>query len=417
MYDLEVLIVGSGHGGAHAAEALRRRGFAGSIGLMSTEDEPPYQRPPLSKSYLSGHLDRHRLHLRPAAFWPAQNVQLLKGHVIAVDSDAHTVQTAEGQSVGYNRLVWATGSQARTLTGPGHWLVGVHSLRSLADADAIAAELPGADHVVVVGGGYIGLEAAAALTAPGRHITLIEPMTHVLQRSSAEPVSMYLQSRQEQRGVDVRLGVTVNALIGSCATGRVSFAALSDGTRVRAQLVIVGIGATPLVDPLRAAGARGSDGIDVDHHGCTSLAGIYAIGDCAAQVNPYSDGRRVRIESVQNAVDQAEAVAAALTGQPAPASTLPTFWSDQGDVKLRTVGLSHGYDNYILRGDPAVGAFSVIYLRDDRVIGVDSVNAMRDHVQSRGLVATGAKASPQLADPDIPLSGLVVSDARPTRSA
>jgi 3-phenylpropionate/trans-cinnamate dioxygenase ferredoxin reductase component len=407
MDSFDVLVVGSGHGGTHAAAALRQRGFTGSIGLASAEDESPYQRPPLSKGYLSRDLDRERILLRPRAFWDERGVTILGGRRIAgVDARRGQVATGDGTRLGFGSLIWAAGSTARTLNCRGHQLAGIHTLRSRADADAVARELPAVTEVLIVGGGYIGLEVASSLIKLGLRVLVAEPRQRVLGRVCAEPVSRFFEREHRRHGVELRLGVGVNALEGGA--GRVSSAVLTDGSVVPAQLVIVGVGAQPVVEALRAAGAAGEDGVDVDADCRTTINGIYAIGDCAAQVTVFGGGTRLRLESVQNAVDQAAAVAAALTGAPRPVPAPPTFWSDQYTHRLRTVGLSHGSDTTVVRGDPATDSFSVLHLRHGQVTAVESVNVMKDFAQGRSLVAAGTKADPgRLADPSVPLRDLV----------
>jgi len=408
MGTFDILVVGSGHGGTHAAATLRSHGFTGSIGLAAAEDEPAYQRPPLSKAYLSGDMGRERILLRPRTFWAEHDVDVLGGRRIeVVDTDRHHAVTDDGTPIGFGSLIWAAGSAARTLECPGRELAGIRTLRSRADADAVAADLPSVSQVLVVGGGYLGLEVAAALTKLGRQVTLVEPMDRVLSRVCAEPVSRLFEREHRRHGVDLRLGVAVAAFRG--AAGRVASAVLTDGSAVPAQLVILAIGARPVVGPLRAAGVRGDDGVDVDADGRTSVPGVFAVGDCAAQPSRFAGGARVRLESVQNAVDQASAAAAALAGVPRPVAAPPTFWSDQYDLKLRSVGVTRGCDATVVRGDPESRSFSVVYLRGGRIAAIDSVNVMRDFAQGRGLVAAAASVEPsRLADPDTPLRELLL---------
>jgi 3-phenylpropionate/trans-cinnamate dioxygenase ferredoxin reductase subunit len=270
--------------------------------------------------------------------------------------------------------------------------------------------------VIVVGGGYIGLEVAASLIKLGLAVTVVEPLPRVLSRTCAEPVSRFFEREHLRHGARLRLGVGVVAFAG--ANGRMGSAVLTDGSVQPAQLAIVGIGARPAAGPLRAAGAAGRDGVDVDADGRTTLSDVYAVGDCAAQVAPFGDGARLRLESVQNAVDQAEAVAAALTGGPRPSPAPPTFWSDQYDHRLRTVGLSHGSDATVVRGDPESGSFSVLHLRGGRVAAVESVNAMKDYAAGRSLVSAGLAADPRrLADPGTPLRDLLRPDHQPAPCA
>jgi 3-phenylpropionate/trans-cinnamate dioxygenase ferredoxin reductase subunit len=407
----DVLIVGAGHGGAQAALSLRQLKFAGSIALLGDELEPPYERPPLSKDYFSGEKSFERILIRPAPHWAQRQIELLPGRrVTAVDAAAHRVTLRDGTHIGYGTLIWATGGAPRRLPCPGGELAGVHAVRTRADTDAILAQLPASERIVVIGGGYIGLEAAAVLSKFGKRVTLLEAMDRVLARVAGAPLSRFYEQEHRAHGVDVRLGVTVTALEDS--QGRVAAVRLADGSRLEADMVIVGIGITPAVEPLLAAGADGGDGVDVDAQCRTSLPDIFAIGDCARHVNAYAGGARVRIESVQNAVDQATLVAKTLLGAREAYHAVPWFWSNQYDLRLQTVGLCTGFDAHVVRGDPSQRSFSIIYLRQGRVIALDCVNAARDFVQGRALVAQGASLAPErLADSNVPLKDLLPAAA------
>jgi 3-phenylpropionate/trans-cinnamate dioxygenase ferredoxin reductase subunit len=406
MQHYDVLIVGGGHGGAQAAIALRTQGFAGSIAILGREDEPPYERPPLSKEYLAQEKPFERLYLRPREYWADKAVDLLLGReVTAVDAAARQVTCADGASFSYGELVWATGGDPRRLSCPGADLAGVHYVRTRADVDALMAELPGASRAVVIGGGYIGLEAAAVLTKLGKAVTLIEALPRVLARVAGEALSRFYEAEHRAHGVDLRTGCGVEALLGE---GRVSGVRLADGTEVPGDVVIVGIGIIPCVEPLLAAGAQGGNGVLVDAQCRTSLPHVFAIGDCAAHANSFAEGAVIRLESVQNANDQATVVAKVVTGQDASYGATPWFWSNQYDLKLQTVGLSTGHDATVLRGDPATRSFTVVYLEQGRVIALDCVNLARDYAQGRKLVEQRVAVDPAaLADPAIPLKELV----------
>ncbi|MBW6525948.1 FAD-dependent oxidoreductase [Sphingomonas sp. RHCKR7] len=399
----DVVIVGAGHGGAAAAAALRQRGYAGSIALVGTEPELPYERPPLSKEYLAGERAFERMLLRPAAFWRERDVTLLLGRtVVAVEPQAHQVTFGDGRAIGYARLIWAAGGDARRLACQGHDLGGVHTVRCRADVDRMVAELPRVGRVAVVGGGYVGLEAAAVLTGLGRHVTVIEARGRLLARVAGAPLADFYAAEHRARGVDVRLGVEVDSIVAD--DGRAAGVRLGDGGHVAAEMVIVGIGIVPAVAPLLAAGAEGGDGVTVDALCRTSLPDVYAVGDCAAHHNPFAEDALVRIESVQNATDQATTVAKHLTGADEPYAAVPWFWSNQYDLRLQTVGLSAGHDEAIVRGAPATRRFSVVYRRAGRVIALDCVNAARDFVRGRALVTAGATTDAGiLADTDTPL--------------
>lgn len=402
----DVLIVGAGHAGAQAAAALRQRKFAGSIALIGDEPDPPYERPPLSKDYLSGEKSFERILIRPAAFWAEREIALQLGRrVTTVDAVARSVTCANGDTFGYGTLIWATGGSPRRLACPGHNLAGVHPVRTRADVDRLRGELPAIERVVVVGGGYIGLEAAAGLTKLGKQVTVLEAQDRVLARVAGEPLSRFYEAEHRARGVDVRLNVLVECL--EERGGAIAGVRLASGEVLPADAVIVGIGIEPAVAPLITAGAEGDNGVAVDVMCRTTLPDIYAIGDCAAHANRFAGGATIRLESVQNANDQATVVAKALTGEPTAYDAVPWFWSNQYDLKLQTVGLSTGHDATVLRGDPATRSFSLIYLKAGRVIAFDCVNATRDYVQGRKLVEIGAMLSPdQLQDADVPLKTL-----------
>lgn len=406
----DVLVIGAGHAGAQLAITLRQRGFEGTIALLGDEPEPPYERPPLSKEYLSGEKPFERILIRPAAFWSERGVELLLGRgAVAVDAAGKTIVTEEGATIGYGTLVWATGGVPRRLTCAGHDLVGVHAVRTRVDVDRMMRELDRTPRVVVIGGGYIGLEAAAGLVKLGKQVTVVEAQDRVLARVAGEPLSRFYEAEHRARGVDVRLGAAVACI--EERDGAACGVRLADGEVLACELVIVGIGIVPAVAPLVDAGAESTlGGVLVDDLCRTSLPDVFAIGDCAAQANRFAGGAVVRVESVQNANDQAATVAKALTGAPAPHEAVPWFWSNQYDLKLQTVGLSQGFDQAITRGDPAARSFSVVYLKAGRVIALDCVNAVKDYVQGRALVAAGAAIDPQvLADPSIPLKEAVAA--------
>ncbi|MGE4432138.1 MAG: NAD(P)/FAD-dependent oxidoreductase [Sphingobium sp.] len=405
----DVLIVGGGHGGAQAAIALRQEKFEGTIAIVGDEPELPYERPPLSKEYLSGDKTFDRIMIRPEKFWEERAVTMLLGQrVTAVDPAAHQVTLADGSTLGYGRMIWAAGGDPRRLTLDGHDLAGIHAVRTRAHVDQMMQELDGVQDVVVIGGGYIGLEAAAVLTKFGKKVTLLEALERVLARVAGEPLSRFYEAEHRAHGVDVRLGAGVNALEG--ADGKVTGVRMVDGSVLPAQMVIVGIGIIPSVAPLLEAGAKGANGVEVDGQCRTSLPDIYAIGDCALHVNRYADGAEIRLESVQNANDQAKVTARTIMGVEDHYDAVPWFWSNQYDLRLQTVGLSSGHDQVVVRGDPAARAFTVLYLRAGRVIALDCVNTVKDYVQGKALVVNGAVIDPaQLADASVPLKELAAA--------
>ncbi|AQR74780.1 NAD(P)/FAD-dependent oxidoreductase [Sphingomonas sp. LM7] len=400
-----VLIVGAGHAGAQAAIALRQHKFAGSVALLGDEAELPYERPPLSKEYLAGDKPFERLLIRNAAFWDERQVTLLPGRTaIRVDPTRRELVTADGETIGYGSLIWAAGGKPRRLACAGGDLAGVHSVRTRADVDRMIAELPDVRRVAVIGGGYIGLEAAAVLAKLGRSVTVLEAQDRVLARVAGEPLSRFFEDEHRTHGVDLRMGVTVDAIVGD---DRVTGVRLADGEVVPAEMAIVGIGIDPAVTPLLDAGAAGGNGVLVDAQCRTSLADVFAVGDCALHANRFAGARCIRLESVQNANDQATVAAKTILGIEAAYDAVPWFWSNQYDLKLQTVGISAGHDATVLRGDPANRSFSVIYLRAGRVIALDCVNATKDYVQGRKLVLEAAEIdSARLADATVPLKDL-----------
>lgn len=420
MESFDVLIVGTGHGGAQSAITLRQLGFEGSIALIGEENELPYERPPLSKEYLSGEKPFDRLLIRPSQFWAERELQLHLGRrVEVVDPAAHRVALGGGTQISYRRLVWAAGGVPRHLTCAGSHLSGVHTVRTRADVDRILVEIPAARRIVVIGGGYIGLEAAAVLRKLGKEVMLLEALDRVLARVAGPPLSRFYESEHRAQGVDIRLRAVAESIEGS--SGKVSAVRLAGGETIPADMVVVGIGIVPAVEPLTRAGAAGDNGVKVDELCRTTLPDVYAIGDCAAHMNAFGGGAWVRLESVQNAADQATCVARAIAGKPQPYRSVPWFWSNQYDLRLQTVGLSAGCDDAVIRGDPAARSFSVIYLRAGSVIALDCVNAVKDYVQGRKLVETGARADPEvLADPSRPLKDIAehhLGSAGETRAA
>jgi 3-phenylpropionate/trans-cinnamate dioxygenase ferredoxin reductase subunit len=406
----DVVIVGAGHGGAQCAIALRQNGFAGSITIIGREPEPPYERPPLSKEYFAREKTFDRLYIRPLEFWAEKDVTLrLSIEVIAVDPQAKLLTLSDGSAFGYGTLVWATGGDPRKLTCPGAELAGVHAVRTRADCDQLMGEIDGGvNAIAVIGGGYIGLEAAAVLTKLNCKVTLLEALPRVLARVAGEELSTFYEGEHRAHGVDLRTSVSVEALEGSGASGgRVTGVRLAGGEVIRADAVIVGIGIVPAVAPLIAAGAAGGNGVDVDELCRTSLPDIYAIGDCAAFACDFADGAVMRVESVQNANDMASCVARAICGEPKPYHAFPWFWSNQYDLRLQTAGLSVGYDAAIVRGNPADRSFSVAYLKGGRLLALDCVNMVKDYVQGRKLVEAGVSPDVQrLADSEVPLKDL-----------
>lgn len=408
MNHADVIIVGTGHGGAQAAIALRQNGFEGSIILLGREKDPPYERPPLSKEYFAGEKPFERIQIRPTHFWAEKDIDLRLGsYVTEVDWMNHTITLSNDKKLTYRKLIWAAGGDARRLSCAGSDLAGVHSVRNRPDVDQMIAELAGGPkRVVVIGGGYIGLEAAAVLRKLDHQVVLVEALPRVLARVAGQELSDFYQAQHRAHGVDLRLETTVDRLEGDGE--KVTGVKLATGEIISADLVVVGIGIVPAIGPLIAAGAAGGNGVDVDEFCRTTLDDIYAIGDCAAHANPYADNAVIRLESVQNAHDMASTAARAICGEKLPYNAFPWFWSNQYDLKLQTAGLSLDYDQTVLRGDPATGKFSVIYLKEGRVIALDCVNSVKDYVQGRKLVEARLVPDPDiLADAETPLKELL----------
>jgi 3-phenylpropionate/trans-cinnamate dioxygenase ferredoxin reductase subunit len=397
----DIAIVGAGHAGAQAAIQLRQLGFGGSIGLIGAEADLPYERPPLSKDYLAGEKLFERMLIRPEAFWWERQIELVpRTGIVAVDPAAKVLTSAAGESFGYGILVWATGGAPRRLSCDGGDLATVRVVRCRADVDAIRGRLGDARRIAVIGGGYIGLEAAAVLRKLGKEVILVEALDRVLARVAGPDISRFFEGEHRAQGVDIRLGATVAAIDPAGIR-------LQSGEVLSAEMAIVGIGIEAAVEPLFAAGAEGADGIDVDAFCRTSLAEVYAVGDCAAHENRFAGGLRLRLESVQNAHDMAATAARAIIGSPEPYQAMPWFWSNQYDLRLQTVGLCVGYDETVLRGRPEDRSFSVIYRLAGRVIALDCVNSTRDYVQGRKLIEAGTVVDPAyLSDPSVALKEL-----------
>ncbi len=403
----DVVIVGSGHAGAQAAAMLRQQKFEGSIAIVGEEREEPYERPPLSKEFLLGEKSFERLALKPSTFWADREIHLLLGQkVVGLQTDVHVVITAQGLNLSYGKLVWAAGGAARRLTCRGYDFTGVHAVRTIEDVSAIALRLPFVENIVIIGGGYIGLETAAVFRKLGKSVVVLETQERVLARVAGEPLSRFYEAQHRAHGVDVRLNATVDSI--QARDGIVTGVRLAEGDILPAQLVIVGIGIVPSVQLLLDAGADGGNGVQVDEFCRTNIVDVYAIGDCASHKNRYAEGREIRLESVQNANDQAMTVAKVITGNMEPYQAVPWFWSHQYDLHLQTIGLSIGYDDLVVRGEPETKSFSVVYLRQGRVIALDCVNATKDFVQGKALVVAAMKPDrDKLRDPNIALKELI----------
>ena len=408
MEHYDVVIVGSGHGGAQAAIALRQNGHEGSILMVSRDRNPPYERPPLSKEYLAGEKPFERIQIRPEQFWADKQIDLRLGrNVNDVDPMAHELGLSDDTRIGYRKLIWAAGGDARRMSCPGSDYAGIHYIRTRRDVDTLREELGGGGkRAVIIGAGYIGLEAAAVLRKLDCKATVVEMLDRVLARVAGPELSEFYAAYHREQGVDLRLSTGVETIEGE--NGRVTGVVTDSGERIACDVVIAGIGIVPSVGPLIAAGAAGSNGVDIDSYCRTTLDDIYAIGDCASHANCYADNKVIRLESVQNANDMATVAAKAIMGDKQDYDAVPWFWSNQYDLRLQTVGISIGYDATVLRGDPAEKKFSVIYLREGEIIALDCVNNTRDYAQGRKLVMAHAAVAPDtLADVSVPLKEML----------
>jgi len=400
----QIVVAGGGQAAVQVVDTLRRKGYTGRLTLVGEEPWLPYQRPPLSKKYLAGALDRERLLIRPEKFFAEHDVHLRLGcRVTAIERRAQRVALADGALLPYDALLLATGSHPRRLVAPGANLSGVYYLRSIADADRIRAECVPGRRLVVVGGGYIGLEVAATARELGVDVTVLEMADRVMNRVVCPPLSAFYEAEHVRHGVRVLCRERVRALAGDAGSGRVRAVLTEGGAEHAADLVIVAVGVAPSDELAAAAGLECDNGIRVDEHCRTSDASIYAAGDCANHPSPRYGGR-LRLESVDNAFEQGASAALNLAGTATVHDKVPWFWSDQYDLKLVIVGISTGYDALILRGTPAMRAFSACYLRGGELIAIDTVNTPKDQMAARKLIAARARPNPEkLADPTIAL--------------
>jgi len=401
-----VVVVGAGHAAGQLATSLAQHPYDGPVTLIGNEPYLPYQRPPLSKKFLAGEVDVERLFIRPESFYADAGIDLrLDTHVDSLDREARRLHTSAGDVIDYDKLVLALGSRVRRLRVDGTDLEGVHYLRNIADVSAIRDDFAKATRVIVIGAGYIGLEVAAVARQAGLDVTVLEIADRVMSRVVSPEISDFYQIEHTNQGVKLRLSTGVKSINGK---KRVKSVTTSDGEEIAADVVIVGVGIVPNTELATAADLEVDDGIVVDDRCVTSDPDIYAIGDCTMHPNAIFD-RNMRLESVHNAVEQAKIAAANLCGIEERYCDVPWFWSDQYDLKLQIAGLSDGYDDVIIRGNPAERSFSCIYLRENRIIAVDAINAPRDFVHSKQLIASQAAVdASRVADADVELKSLAV---------
>jgi len=400
-----IVIAGAGHAAGQLVTSLKQQKFAGQIILIGDEPYLPYQRPPLSKKFLSGDLLTERLYVKPPAFYDDPQIEQHLGVcVTSIDRDGKSLQTDNGGDIAYDKLILSLGSRARRLAIEGSDLDGVHYLRNIADVSGIQSELGGKKNVVIVGAGYIGLEVAAVTRQLGHDVTVVEMADRVMSRVVSPEISDFYQIEHASHGVKLRLSTSITAFRGE---GRINGVETADGDVIPADFVIVGIGILPNIELATDAGLVVDNGIVVDDRCQTSDSDIYAVGDCTAHPNTIY-GRQIRLESVHNALEQARTVVGNICGKEMHYSQVPWFWSDQYDLKLQIAGLSEGYDSSIIRGNPADRSFACLYLKENRLIATDAVNSAKEFVQSKVLIASRTIVDrDKLADKKVELKELV----------
>ena len=399
-----VAIAGAGHAAGQVVATLRQKKFEGTITLIGEEPWLPYQRPPLSKKFLAGELPAERLHFKPESFYAHPDIEVrLETRIDSLDRGGKTLHTAGGGQIAYDKLVLATGARPRLLHLPGVDLDGVHYLRTIADVTCIRSQLGEGSRLVIVGAGYIGLEVAAVASKLGADVTVIEMEDRVMSRVVSPQISEFYQKEHSSHGVKLMLSTSISGFSGD---GQVAGVDLADGKRVAAHLVVIGIGVVPNTELASDAGLTVDNGIVVDNRCQTSDPDIFAVGDCTYHPNDIL-GCQVRLESVHNALEQAKTAAGNICGEGSCYAQVPWFWSDQYDLKLQIAGLSQGYDQAIVRGEPDGRSFSCLYLRDGQLIAVDAVNRPKDFMQSKALIAAHAVIDPELLmNPEIELKNM-----------
>ncbi|MFP6817065.1 MAG: FAD-dependent oxidoreductase [Pseudomonadales bacterium] len=397
-----MVIVGAGHAAGQAAASLRQSGHEGEIVIIGDEPHIPYQRPPLSKQYLSGEQGIERVYLRPEKFYADKHITVKTGvTVLGIDAEAHHVNTDGGETIAYDQLLLATGSRPRQLNIGGVDLEGIHYLRTIDDVDAIRAQFAPHRKLVIVGGGYIGLEVASVGITAGLEVHVLEMEDRILQRVTTPEMSQFYHQLHAGRGVHIHTSTLVSGFSG---TGQVSAVQCGD-TEFPADIVVIGIGIIPNVELAETAGIECDNGIVVDERCCTSVADIFAAGDCPNHPNPLLN-RRLRLESVPNATEQARVAAANMCGGDKTYASIPWFWSDQYELKLQMVGFSADADSQVLRGEMSTNQFAVFYLNDGSLVAADAVNSPREFMVCKQLIGKPVDAG-QLADPGVDLKTLL----------
>lgn len=399
-----IVVIGAGQAAAQAIATLRAEGFAGSLAVVGDEAFPPYQRPPLSKAYLAGKFERERLFLKPDSFYAEANCEFLLGvSAKALDRKAKTIALSNGRTLAYDKLLIATGTRGRKIRVPGADLPGVFYLRSIADVDALRPAIVAGKKLAIAGGGYIGLEVAAVAAKLGLEVAVFEALDRVMARAVSPPLSAFYEKEHRAAGVKFFFKTGAEAFEGKTRLEGVR----AGGNLYPADLALVGIGAVPNVELAEQAGLACNDGIVVDSY-CASVndPAIFAAGDCTRHHG--RDGEAIRLECVQNAIDQAKHAALAMMGKPTPYREVPWFWSDQYDLKLQIAGLARAGDRLVTRGDPAARKFAVFHLRGGKVAAVEAVNAAPEYIVGRKLIADGTPvATERLADTSIPMKNIV----------
>ena len=399
------IIVGAGHGAGQAVSSLRAGGFEGRLIVIGEEPYIPYQRPPLSKKFLAGEMEVDRLYFKPEKFYQDRNVEfMLNSRVTQIDRSAKTVTTDTGDTLAYTKLLLMTGTRVRKLQAPGADLPGICYLRTIDDVNHMREAFQPGAKLVVIGGGYIGMEVAAVAKKMGLDVTVVEAMERIMSRGIGEEVSNFFQDMHREEGVTILTGKGVERFEGST---HVTHVVCSDGSKVEADIVVVGIGVLPNQELAEDAGLTCDNGIVVDEYCQTSDPDIFSGGDCTLHPNPLL-GRTLRLESVHNAVEQGKTAAAAMLGERKAYAQVPWFWSDQYDVKLQIAGMPDGYDSHVVRGDPSKRKFAVFYLKDNKIICVFAISAMAEYMQGRKLIEKAVSVSPdRLADTSINMKEII----------